>query len=637
MKFLHIILSIVVGVATFILTWLLLEFREVVGDTRFLQQWSDKALPASAPKKEQLTFINVSQDQILLQRHRDVGKDIITDRRLLTYFFRFLNEFPEQHKWLMCDVYFDLPVPSNDSIQKLYDDSLRLELQKIKKLTVSGLHGKEKGTFVPQIFPDLPLGLVDKQLGGANITTEWQLQSKKLPSLPWAMYKALHKTSETHLHWARVPVQWRIQNKNLETYPRLTLADFEDLVLMGAEGKAIRKEFFDKNFKNRYIILSPLGGNDLHPTAVGEMHGSLILLNAYLTLEAGKHRLYLAWIAMLLVVYSVLAYRALYVEHLYKQVPAFLVPVVRSPLFRFLDYTGVFLALSFVSYFLFSVHLPVLVLFVGFKTMRYLQLGKRLQRAEEDLVLVNKNLMKEQDKSEKLLLNIMPKDVVEELKREGKTKIRHFESATVLFADVKGFSKKAEQLKQTSTEPTKDLIELLDATFSEMDKISEKYGLERIKTIGDCYMAVAGVPIANKTHSLDTALAALAIQKWMADEKQKRNGDFWEVRLGMHTGELMAGVIGTQRYAYDVWGSDVNVASRMESGGEIGRVNTSEKNKNLIEDFFEFECRGEIEAKNIGAIKSYFIMRIKPELSADAQGFMPNAAFYTLKKYKFGI
>jgi class 3 adenylate cyclase len=399
-----------------------------------------------------------------------------------------------------------------------------------------------------------------------------------------------------------------------------SLEDFEALVMGGEALKEARKELFDKSFKNKIVVVGDFGSNDTHLTQVGEMYGSLILVNAYWSLVNGKHQITWSFVLFWLVIFSVVSYRALYVESLH--VPAWLLPVLRFPLFRFFDYFWLLLGLSFVSYFLFGVHIHVLVFFLYLKAVRYAKMGGRLQQLEKDLAV-------EHAQSEKLLLNILPKDVAAELKaNKGKTKIRRFASASILFADVKGFSKKAEELKKTSPTPAQDLIGLLDATFSEMDNISEKYGLERIKTIGDCYMAVGGVPVANQTHPVDVALAALTIQKWMADEKKKRNGDFWEVRLGFHTGELMAGVIGTQRFAYDVWGSDVNIASRMESGGEIGRVNTTESTKTLIEDFFEFEYRGEIEAKNIGLIRAFFVNRIKPEFSTDTEGFIPNEAFW---------
>lgn len=237
---------------------------------------------------------------------------------------------------------------------------------------------------------------------------------------------------------------------------------------------------------------------------------------------------------------------------------------------------------------------------------------------------------KERAKSEKLLLNILPQEVATELKEKGITEVRSFDNASILFADVKGFSALASKVTPQA------LIKELDATFSKMDEISMQCGLERIKTIGDCYMAVAGIPQPNSSNAVDITLAALGIQKWMNDERIARNGDFWQVRLGTHTGELVAGVIGKTKFAYDVWGNAVNLASRMESGGEVGKVNTTESTKNLTNDFFEFTFRGELEAKNIGKVNSYFVDRIKSNLSADTEGFIPNEKFWALYKEKFG-
>ncbi len=137
------------------------------------------------------------------------------------------------------------------------------------------------------------------------------------------------------------------------------------------------------------------------------------------------------------------------------------------------------------------------------------------------------------------------------MKETGKTEVRYFESVTVLFADVKGFSALATKISPQA------LIAELDATFTKMDEISTRFGLERIKTIGDCYMACGGLPNANKTHPFDVVLTALNIQHWM-NEERKKNPDFWQVRLGLHTGDAVAGVIGKTKFAYDIWGNTVN-------------------------------------------------------------------------------
>lgn len=264
-----------------------------------------------------------------------------------------------------------------------------------------------------------------------------------------------------------------------------------------------------------------------------------------------------------------------------------------------------------------------MVFFIAFSLYR----GQQKQKKSNILLqLKNTEVEKEKQKSDNLLLNILPKEVAEELKEKGNTEVRYFESITVLFADVKGFSSLA-----TKISPQK-LIEELNTTFSMMDEISIRYGLERIKTIGDCYMACGGLPNPNKTHAIDVVLAALNIQQWMAEEKERRNGDFWEVRLGMHTGEAVAGVIGKTKFAYDVWGNTVNVAARMESGSLVGQVNITENTYNNIKFYFECEFREEVEAKNIGKIKAYYVKRLKPEYAINETGTVPNDFFWA--KYK---
>jgi|GEM_PF-1433865 len=242
----------------------------------------------------------------------------------------------------------------------------------------------------------------------------------------------------------------------------------------------------------------------------------------------------------------------------------------------------------------------------------------------------NKIIEAEKATSEKLLLNILPKEVVQELKETGTTTVKFFPNASILFADVKGFSRRATQVTP------QELLHELNETFTQMDNYAIEHKLERIKTIGDCYMAVAGCPEANNTHPVDICLTALKIQHWMGEEYKKRNNDFWQVRLGIHTGELVAGVIGKVKFAYDVWGGAVNTASRMESGGEVGKVNISNTTYEYVKDFFDCTLRGEIEAKNIGMVKTYFVDRIKPALSQDAAGTIPNEKFKAIYQTTFG-
>lgn len=240
-------------------------------------------------------------------------------------------------------------------------------------------------------------------------------------------------------------------------------------------------------------------------------------------------------------------------------------------------------------------------------------------------VEVQKNLVeKEKEKVEKLLLNILPEDTAEELKTKGKASARHYRLASVMFTDFKGFTQIAESMRP------KDLVEELDRYFVKFDQIIEKYGIEKIKTIGDSYMCAGGLPIRNKSNPVDIILAGLEIQRFMEqdiEEKKAKGETFWELRIGIHTGELIAGVVGTKRFAYDIWGDTVNTAQRMEAGGEVGKVNVSGTTYEMASEFFVCNYRGKIKAKNKGEIDMYFVDRIRPELSVNSEGLVPNEVF----------
>lgn len=230
-------------------------------------------------------------------------------------------------------------------------------------------------------------------------------------------------------------------------------------------------------------------------------------------------------------------------------------------------------------------------------------------------------LHEEENKSTKLLLNILPRQIVTELKLHGVTEPHEFTSATVLFTDFVGFTQIAENLA------ARELVAELDRCFSQFDRICERHNLEKLKTIGDAYMCAGGIPAANETHAIDAVLAALEIKRFMLEVqrlKQEAREPYWQLRIGIHTGHLVAGVIGENKFAYDVWGDTVNTASRMEASGTPGEINISEATYLRIKDFVECEYRGEIAAKNKGMIPMYFVKRIKPEFAADPEGFAAN-------------
>jgi adenylate cyclase len=227
------------------------------------------------------------------------------------------------------------------------------------------------------------------------------------------------------------------------------------------------------------------------------------------------------------------------------------------------------------------------------------------------VVVLTKNLNQERAKSDSLLLNILPASVAEELKAKDVVSPRHYESASVLFTDFVGFTQIAEGMTP------EELIAELDACFSHFDAIAKKHKLEKIKTIGDSYMAASGVPAANRTHAVDTVLAAIEIQQFMmelAEQKRRQNQPCWQLRLGIHTGPLVAGVIGREKFAYDVWGDTVNTASRLESSSVAGRINISGATYEQVRDFVVCEYRGKLPAKHKGEIDMYFVNAIKPVL-----------------------
>jgi adenylate cyclase len=221
-------------------------------------------------------------------------------------------------------------------------------------------------------------------------------------------------------------------------------------------------------------------------------------------------------------------------------------------------------------------------------------------------VKVNKILDKQKDEIEGLLLNILPAEVAKELQVEGHAEPKFYESATVLFTDFKGFTKLADEMTP------QQVIEELSTCFVAFDDIIDKYGVEKIKTIGDSYMCVGGLPISNKTHPFDVIKAALDMQAFINKHNAERAAEglpAWEIRIGVHTGSLVAGVVGKKKYAYDIWGSTVNIASRMESNGEPGKINISDATYKIIKDQYACRYRGKISAKNIGEIDMYFVER----------------------------
>jgi class 3 adenylate cyclase len=212
--------------------------------------------------------------------------------------------------------------------------------------------------------------------------------------------------------------------------------------------------------------------------------------------------------------------------------------------------------------------------------------------------------------------------IAEDSTGKGKDQARwdKYSMVTVLFSDIQGFTKIAE-----STNP-EVLIDELDRFFFHFDSVVEKYNIEKIKTIGDAYMAAGGIPRKNKSNPIEVVLAALEMQLYMKQLKNTKV-DFWDLRIGIHSGPVIAGVVGHKKRSYDIWGDTVNTASRMESSGEAGKVNISGVTYSLIKEFFICEYRGKLPVKYKGNIDMYFVKGLRPELSVNLAG-IPNRKFY---------
>lgn len=253
----------------------------------------------------------------------------------------------------------------------------------------------------------------------------------------------------------------------------------------------------------------------------------------------------------------------------------------------------------------------------------------RLEKMQSGLNATNQELQLTKKEHEGLLQNIFPKKIADSLLAYGTVSPERFDDSTFVFTDFEGFSKIVPDLS-----PEK-LIESLSFYFDKFDEFMEQHNLIKIKTIGDSYMAAGGIPERNNTHAIDAVLVALKMKFFVSNLRESLPDSipYFPLRIGINTGSSVVGIIGKKRFAYDVWGEAVNLAARMEQNSEEDSINISQHTYDRVKDFFVCEPRGEIEAKNMGRVPMYFLSRIKPELSEDSFGLLPNRLF--IRDYNF--
>lgn len=213
-------------------------------------------------------------------------------------------------------------------------------------------------------------------------------------------------------------------------------------------------------------------------------------------------------------------------------------------------------------------------------------------------------LQKEKQKTEDLLLNILPHEVAEELKENGSSEAKYYDEVSVLFTDFVNFTQNSEKMG------AEKMLAELNECFTAFDMIMERHGLEKIKTIGDAYLAVCGLPIKNEHHAYQTVLVALDIIDFI-EERKKTNPDVLDIRIGINSGSLIAGIVGVKKFAYDIWGDTVNTAARMEQNSEKGKINISESTYQLVKEKIHCEYRGKIHTKGKGEMDMYFALQTK--------------------------
>jgi class 3 adenylate cyclase len=234
---------------------------------------------------------------------------------------------------------------------------------------------------------------------------------------------------------------------------------------------------------------------------------------------------------------------------------------------------------------------------------------------------------KQRQLAEKLLCNILPDKVAEELREKGSVDPMYFEDVTIVFTDFVGFTLSTEKL------PAEELVQLLHQYFTAFDQIVSSYGLEKLKTVGDSYMCASGLPTRTPSHPVDAVMAAYEMLDYVERTAESGSGAGWRVRVGLHTGPVIAGVVGIRKFLFDIWGESVNLASRMESSGAPGRINVSERTYSRVKDFFACEHRGKVKTKEGREVDMYFVDGVSPALLAGQAGSPPPGFSRRYKTY----
>lgn len=241
----------------------------------------------------------------------------------------------------------------------------------------------------------------------------------------------------------------------------------------------------------------------------------------------------------------------------------------------------------------------------------------------------NEQIVFEKNRSDNLLKNILPEQIIPQLKKNGSTEPQKFDDVSVLFMDIEKFTEFAERISDQA------LVKELHVIFSKFDSIVKQTGLEKIKTIGDAYMCAGGLPEENKTHAVDVIITGLQFLNFISERRElfeRESKKYWRIRIGIHSGSVLAGVVGEWKFTYDIWGDTVIIASRMEQSGQPGKINISQSTYEKVKDFFVCDYRGKVSAKNKGEMDMYIIDQIQPHLSVDGKGLVCNEKFFDLYK-----